>query len=175
MQEKNIQPWFRQFWFWYLMAPLFVVVIVVGILMTVAFYHADDVVIDNYYKKGRMINQTFEQDLRAAELGLVAQLRFDRDLGDVMLDITDAEGLPDSLLLLLDHPVSANRDQRIVLRQLRPGFYRGDLGIRPEHHWYLALYPELDQAQRRSAEWRLSGEIHFADAEQAVLKPRASH
>jgi hypothetical protein len=122
-----------------------------------------------------MINQTFEQDLRAAELDLSAHLRFDRDLGEVVLMIADAESLPQELMLLLDHPVSADRDQRILLRQLRSGYYRGDLDARPEHHWYLALYPELNLALRRNAEWRLSGEIQFANSEEAILKPRASH
>ena len=102
-QDRDSQPWYRQFWFWFLMTPLIAVVFVVAVLLTVAFYNADDVVLDNYYREGRGVNQVFEQDIRAQQLALSATLNFDRMSGEVLVDISANEALPEQLLLLMDH------------------------------------------------------------------------
>src|SRR5690625_1259575 len=99
-QDRDSQPWYRQFWFWFLMTPLIAVVFVVAVLLTVAFYNADDVVLDNYYREGRGVNQVFEQDIPAQQLALSATLNFDRMSGEVLVDISANEALPEQLLLL---------------------------------------------------------------------------
>ncbi len=173
IQDKNTQPapWYRQFWFWFLMMPLFASFIAGGILVSTAVRHSDDLVIDNYYREGRGINQVFEQDQRARDLGLTAALQFDREVGEVLLQLPPVDELPDTLKLLMDHPVSARRDQQIVLVRTRPGHYRGELEQEPRHRWYLSLVPGLDGDLRARAEWRLRGEIDFAQAEAIVLEP----
>lgn len=170
--EQDTQPFYRQFWFWFVFTPLIVVVCVSLTMVTVAFRHADDVVIDNYYKEGRMINQTMEQDRRALELDLTAQLRFDRTTGEVFLQIPQQASVPPQLLLLLDHPFEADLDQQIVLQQTSSGHYRGELEANPRNNWYVSLLPVLDKSQRKSAEWLLSGEINFAANDETQLQPR---
>lgn len=177
--NKDALPWYRQFWFWFLFAPLFVVVCVSLTLVTVAFRHADDVVVDNYYKEGRMINQTLEQDRRALALGLSAQLKFDRETGEVFVQVeqtnaSEQNDLSEQLLLRLDHPFEADRDQRILLKQVSAGHYRGELSARPTHNWYLSLLPEADADKRADAEWLLSGNINFELTEEALLQSRVS-
>lgn len=177
--HKDALPWYRQFWFWFLFAPLFVVVCVSLMLVTVAFRHADDVVVDNYYKQGRMINQTLEQDRRALALGLTAQLKFDRETGEVFVQMVQASvaeqnDLPEQLLLRLDHPFEADRDQRVLLKQVSAGHYRGELSARPSHNWYLSLLPESEADKYADAEWLLSGDINFELTEETLLQPRVS-
>src|SRR5690625_2501987 len=103
-QDRDSQPWYRQFWFWFLMTPLIAVVFVVAVLLTVAFYNADDVVLDNYYREGRGVNQVFEQDIRAQQLALSATLNFDRMSGEVLVDISAKDRKSEELLVLMDHP-----------------------------------------------------------------------
>jgi uncharacterized protein len=170
--EQDVKPFYRQFWFWFVFTPLIVVVCVSLTMVTVAFRHADDVVIDNYYKEGRMINQTMEQDRRALELDLTAQLRFDRTTGEVFVQIPSRDAVPAQLLLLLDHPFEADLDQQVVLQQTSSGHYRGELETNPRNNWYVSLLPVLDKSQRKSAEWLLSGEINFAVSDEARLQPR---
>ena len=162
--EQDTQPFYRQFWFWFVFTPLIVVVCVSLTMVTVAFRHADDVVIDNYYKEGRMINQTMEQDRRALELNLTAQLRFDRTTGEVFLQIPQQASVPAQLLLLLDHPFEADLDQQVVLQQTSSGHYRGSLEFNPRNNWYLSLLPVLDKHQRKVAEWLLSGDVRMGIA-----------
>lgn len=174
--EEIIQPWYRQFWFWFVFGPLIFIIIMCGFTVSIALNNSDDVIIDNYYKEGRMINQTLDQDKHAKALGLVADLRVDRVTGDVMLSFPkvpdDATAIPEQLLLLMGHPVKAAKDQQVLLTRIAPGQYRGSLAVKPEYSWYLTLYSVPDLAQRREAAWSLSGEINFADRDTAELRPR---
>lgn len=174
--EEIVKPWYRQFWFWFVFSPLIYIVIMCSVTVTIALKGADDVIIDNYYKEGRMINQALEQDKRAQELGLSGALRFDRATGDVMLTIAtlpaDTRLMPDELLLMMGHPVKAAQDQLIIMKAIAPGHYRGELHAEPDFSWYLTLYPIKDLAERNQAPWTLSGEIDFRAAETTVLAPR---
>lgn len=177
MAHKNTHaaPWYRQFWFWVLMAPLFMSFIGSAILVTLATRHSDDLVMDNYYREGRGINQVFAQDQRAQELGLEGELSFDREVGEVFIQLPASDALPGRLVLLMDHPVSADRDQKIALTQTRPGHYRGELTAEPRHRWYLSVMPELGEQLRSEAEWRLRGEIDFDHDEAVHLAPRVGY
>lgn len=171
-EEKDDRPWYRQFWLWIVLAPLITVVCVSAVTVTIAFRNADDVVIDNYYKQGRMINQTLQQDRRALALNLSAHLRFDRTTGEVFMQISTREILPEKLLLLLDHPFDADLDQQLIMQKLSASHYRGELESKPGYSWYLALMPALDKADRKNAEWLLSGEIDFEVGDETELSPR---
>lgn len=174
--EEMVKPWYRQFWFWFVFSPLIYIVIMCSITVTIALKGADDVIIDNYYKEGRMINQALEQDKHAQALGLSADLRFDRATGDVLLTVAnipaDASLLPDDLLLMMGHPMKAAKDQLVALKAIAPGHYRGQLQVEPDYSWYLTLYPIKDLALRNDAAWTISGEINFRDAETTKLAPR---
>jgi uncharacterized protein len=174
--DEASKPWYRQFWFWFVFSPLIYIVIMCSVTVTIALKGADDVIIDNYYKEGRMINQALEQDKRAQELGLSGDLGFDRTTGEVSLTIanppTDVALMPEQLLLMMGHPVKAAKDQLITLTAIAPGKYRGELVSEPDYSWYLTLYPINDIALRKEAPWTLSGEINFRAAEKTLLAPR---
>lgn len=174
--EESVKPWYREFWFWFVFSPLIYIIIMCSITVTIALKGADDVIIDNYYKEGRMINQALEQDKRAQELGLSGDLNFDRTTGEVSLTISnppaDATLMPEQLLLMMGHPVKAAKDRLITLTAIAPGKYRGELVTEPDYSWYLTLYPIKDLALRKEAPWTLSGEIDFRAAEKTLLAPR---
>ncbi len=178
--EKNdseiVAPWYKQFWFWFVFSPLIYIIIMCGFTVSIAFKNADDVVIDNYYKEGRMINQALDQDKRASELGLIALLKFDLNNNKVILRFEhtrmDGKANPDILLLNMGHPVKAAQDQYIQLHKITPSQYEGVINIRPEHNWYLTLYAVDNIEKRKESEWSLSGQVHFSARHDAWLKPR---
>ena len=114
-QVQN-KPWYRQFWAWFILSPLIVVVIVSSITVTLAVKGADDRVLDDYYKEGRMINMRLDQDLLAQSLSVRADLQFDQELKELtlQLDLKEAE-LPSQLLLELSHPAKADLDQSLII------------------------------------------------------------
>ena len=105
----DTKPWYKHFWPWFLMA-LPAAVVVAGLSTAyIANRHADDLVVDDYYKDGLAINVQLAKKQRAAELGLSARLHFSEDIFTV------------------------------PLVRVSPGLYRGSMGqqIIPNWHWIL--------------------------------------
>lgn len=81
----------------------------------------------------------------------------------MILHVT-APSEPDTLDLLLSHPLEADRDFTVVLRRTGPGMYRGDLAaaVAPRWHWTL----ELPGAEG----WRLDGSVASHDLGNAAIE-----
>ena len=169
--QKHIdtKPWYRQFWPW-LLIGLPACVVVAGVLtIKIANQSADDMVVDSYYKDGKAINQRLEQDYRAAELGLIAELSFNFDSGQLNVSLTGKE-LPSQLHLKLLHPVEADLDHTVALAALGHGNYRGQLTERLQHRYHLRLLPGSEESgDEKDAPWRLNGEINFQITNGTIL------
>ncbi|WP_239692649.1 FixH family protein [Microbulbifer mangrovi] len=169
--KQTPAPWYREPWFWMVMAPLILVVVVSFTMVSIAVRHGDDVVSDTYYKDSRMYHFSAEQDQRARELNLAGMLLFSPEDKTVALDLRGQVDFPEKLLLTLSHPVEADLDTHIVLEQISIGRYRGKVDAPLQHRWYLQVMPELDPEQFRDAQWRLKGEINFDIGNGVPLKP----
>lgn len=155
---SDTKPWYRQFWPWFLMA-LPAAVVVAGLWTAfIAYDHADDLVVDDYYKDGLAINIQLAKKQRATELGLSARLNF----GDEFVTVNLSGAVKDSgLRLLLSHPLEADRDFAVPLVLVTPGVYRGSLeqDVAPNWHWILQGLTNED--------WRLDGAVQAADFDHA--------
>jgi len=171
---EKILPWYRQFWFWFVFGPLIFIIVLCCFTVSIAFNYADDVVTDNYYKSGLMINQTLKQDETAAALHLVAQVKFDQATGEVLVSLTGNHAFPKHLLLFLDNPVKSKKDQSVLLTEISAGQYRGELSSPVEYSWYIALVPESEVSKRKQAEWLLTGEINLAKTTETTLQSRTN-
>ena len=171
-EDLDSGPWYRQPWFWLLMVPLFAAMCSSVVIVYNAVVGGDDIVQDNYYKNGRLINIRLEQDVRATELGLHGTLDFDLLSGEVFLDINSDAALPSQLLLLLSHPASKALDQQLLLQQVSNNRFRADLNSVPVNRWYLRVLPTIDSQAQNDAEWRLLAEIDFRIDHVVELKPR---
>lgn len=171
MQNRSANPWYREPWAWFVLTPLIVVVIVSLSFVTVAVRHADDTVIDNYYKQGRMINQSLEQDKRAANWQLQADVSWDSAAGKVLVELVSPMiPAPEALTLWLDHPFEESMDARLTLEKIAPTLYSA-ASLNLEHQWYVTLVPGRSDASRTDSPWRLRGEISFDDRQQWTLSP----
>lgn len=171
MNETIAKPWYREPWAWFVLAPLIAVFGVCYVLVSTALRYADDTVSDTYYKDSRMYHYRAYQDDRARELELAAMLQFQSEQGTVTLDLVGDLDYPPQLLLTLSHPVEADFDQHIPLTRVDAGRYRGEARHALKHRWYLQLMPEMDPRKHFDAEWRLKGEINFAQGDSVPLKP----
>jgi hypothetical protein len=145
----------------------------------IAFNNADTLVRDNYYKEGLAINAQLDQDRLAEELGLSAKVVIDELSGEVIVELFGAAERHDDLQLLLIHPVDQSRDMAIDLTLVAAGRYRGDLGAKPQHRYYLRLQPadfrqHGDLAPAESSQWRLNGEIDLDRFRQVLLEPASA-
>ncbi|MGH1439690.1 MAG: FixH family protein [Cellvibrionaceae bacterium] len=165
------KPWYRQFWAWFILSPLIVVFIVSSITITLAVKGADDRVLDNYYKEGRMINIRLEEDLLASALNISANIEFDIDINELTLQLKqDSAGLPEQLKLEFSHPAKAALDHTLLLNRIAENQYQAELSDKLLlSRWYLRLLPTLEDDSQQS--WRLRGEMDFAKSHSIILKP----
>lgn len=159
---RDPEPWYRQFWPWFLIALPTSVVIASMVTIWLAVSRPNPMVVDDYSRIARSIEQRRERDLAAAALGVGAEIRLIADADLVVVRLTPATVEPESLQLRLSHPLVEERD-RIVQLIRSPEGWSGNLES-PAGRWYVQLYPG-DLA------WRLSGEL---DGERVlVLAPPA--
>ena len=170
-QREDTQPWYKQFWAWFVLAPLILVMAAWIPFMIIAVQQSDDRVIDNYYKEGRMYNMRLGQDRLAAELGIEGELFLDLEVGEIVVTLASSDStyaLPQQLQLHLDHPIEEDHDLTIVLQQIYPGRYLGQLEQRIQYRRYVRLLPLLPDPDARAAQadssgsWRITGELDLS-------------
>jgi hypothetical protein len=161
LPREDNQPWYRQFWPWFLiLLPASVVVAGLTTLL-IANRHADDLVVDEYYKDGLAINRQLAKKERAEQLGVSAALNFDNRT----VSVTTAGPVEaPTLTLLLSHPLESDRDFELALERVGPGLYRGETNeiVSPRWHWTLEL-PEADG-------WRLDGSVEATNIGHATSR-----
>lgn len=67
-------PWYRQAWPWFLLAIPASSVVFGFLMLYLALHSNNSLVVDDYYKEGKAINQRIARDARAAALGVHASI-----------------------------------------------------------------------------------------------------
>lgn len=156
-------PWYTHRWPWLLMmGPGFVAI--AGISMCyVAFSGQDALVVGDYYKQGKAINQDLRRDRAAAALGLSVDFRYDASQGLLRGHIGSAKPLADeSLSIRLQHATQPERDMVLLVRPDAKGDFSVALPMLERSRWQV-----LVEGQKR--DWRLEGAWHWpAEREVAI-------
>jgi hypothetical protein len=168
-------PWYTHRWPWLLMlGPA--VVAVAGIATTyVAFTSQDALVVGDYYKKGKAINQDLRRDRAAASLGLSVALRYDAADGQLRGHIGSKQALGDETLSVrLQHATQPARDMVLLARPDAEGNFSVALPMLERSRWQV-LVEGKDRSWRLEGAWQWPAErsvaIH-ADAEATPLAAR---
>jgi uncharacterized protein len=136
--DADTIAWYRQFWPWFLIILPGIVVIASLITVFIAFKKADSLVVDNYYKEGRSINNTFAEIHTAKTLGIKGTISItDDNVGVAFLSntaITD-----DEILLSFSHPFNKEQDLSIHLKNAGNGLYRATFPENLSGKWYISL------------------------------------
>jgi hypothetical protein len=102
------------------MAGPVTVVVAGAITMWISFSGADALVVDDYYKQGKAINQDLRRDRVAASMGLSMTLRFDAATGSLLGKVRGIDNTA-ALSLLLIHPTMPAKDLRLIAVPDRQG------------------------------------------------------
>ena len=157
MEREDTDPWYHQFWPWFIIAlPTFAVIAGLYTLW-LAMQTEDSLVV----RSDEGINVVTERNLAAEQeagrLGLVAELNIQLETGAVIVTMSSLPnvGFSRSLQLRMRHPTLASRDAVIDLVQAMPNAdgkptWAGHF-IRPPSGRYFATLSSGDV-------WRLSGE-----------------
>ena len=149
MNSNDSKPWYRHRWPWLLMAGPAAVLVAGAITMWISFSGADALVVDDYYKQGKAINQDLRRDHAAAALGLSASMRYDPANGVVYGQL---KGLKQAsaINVLLVHPTVPQKDIRHTVQTDAAGNFSLAIPLLERAHWQV----QVEDAGRN---WRLNG------------------
>ncbi len=136
--EQQIKPWYKQFWPWFIIALPASAVIAGITTVIIAFNNADSMVVDDYYKEGKAINQRTDLQNTAYEKGL--QARLERLEGNfIYIRFNGTQPQSDVLSLNFVHPTFSEKDFVMSLKRQLDGSYQGLSPNPTDGRWYLRL------------------------------------
>ena len=147
--NSSPEPWYRHRWPWLLMAGPVTVLIAGTITMWISFSGADALVVDDYYKQGKAINQDLRRDRVATSMGLSLTLRFDAATGTLLGQVRGTSNTR-ALNLSLIHPTMPAKDRRLVAVPDAQGNFSIALPLLERALWQV----QLEDSART---WRLHG------------------
>ena len=159
MSDRTMpRHWSREPWPWILMSLPASAVVAGFATLWLAIQSDNSMVVDDYYKEGKAINQRIARDERASELGLGARVT----LADGGLAIVLSGTLPQPLEVLgvrFVHVAHAEHDREVVARAAADGRLSlpGPLDLAPGRYRVHLEPPARD--------WRLVSEVIAIDGQ----------
>src|ERR1035437_2551244 len=80
-EVDSARPWYTHRWPWMLMSGPLIVVVAAVYTGWIAFSQQDALVVDDYYRQGKAINQDLRRDQVAARLNLSLKAKYDSVAG----------------------------------------------------------------------------------------------
>lgn len=151
--REDTQPWYKQFWPWFLISLPLSVVIASLYTINLAIESNDGLVSDDYYKDGLAIHMDADSAARAAELGIAGALELDRETGAVTLELD--KPLPGGERMLdveIIHPTIPDQDQSVQMVSAGGTRFAGRIEPLADANWKVAVRP----ADRS---WRIEGRL----------------
>src|SRR4051794_21756102 len=130
------KPWYAQLWPWLLMLGPLAVVVAGSYTAWLAFSRQDALVVGDYYKQGKAINQDLRRDRVAANLGLSFNLRYDAAAGR-LIGTMHSTAAPQSgkLELHLAHSTQPEKDIKLEVLPDSRGEFSVALPMLERTHW----------------------------------------
>lgn len=158
------KKWYQYPYVWFVIGIPATSVVMSMMLIYFAINGRDPMVVDDYYRRGKAINEVLTRDKLAAEMGLIAAIRINSKARLVALDIKAKSKLtlPDFIELKITHATLGELDQLIRLYKKQPGQYHGQLlvpGLQAGK-WYLEL---------GTKQWRVTAKTTLPNQEQILL------
>lgn len=152
---KGVQaaaPWYMHRWPWLLMLGPFVVVVAGAFTMWLAVSRPDALVMDDYYKEGKAINQDLRRDRTAAGMKLQANLRYDPASGKLAGNVHSfGQPLQGKIHLTLAHSTLPEKDVSLDAVVDEKGDFSVALPMLDTARWQV-------QIENDRHDWRLHGE-----------------
>lgn len=149
----NARPWHRDGWVWFLIAIPASSVIAGAITLWIAISTADSLVVDDYYKEGRGINQRLEKDQAAIGMGIVIKPAVTTGADgmqtiEARFSARPGVQAPELIRLRLSHPTLNEKDILATLTRFSSGVYSTRVPAIAAGRWYVQMEDE-------HASWRI--------------------
>jgi hypothetical protein len=150
LEQAGAVPWYRHRWPWLLMLGPAVVLVGGSLAAYLAYTREDALVVGDYYKQGKAINQDLRRDRVAATLRLAFEAHYDPRTG--MLDgrlLGFGQPVITPFRIYLAHPTLPARDLLLEVHPDATGRFSAALPMHEPVRWQVLV----EGGQR---EWRLS-------------------
>lgn len=156
-------PWYKQFWPWFLiLVPLSSMIFSLN-YAKLAVTTDNDLVVDEYYKEGRVINTRLDKIELAQTLNISTFLNINGD----SVALTFNSGAPkqgQALRLNFYHVTIAARDFELLLTRDAVGVYRGSHSTDIIGKWKVSLTP-LDE------QWKIQKTMNLPYSDTISFEP----
>ena len=160
-QSPHAVPWYRQRWPWLLMLGPSLVLVAGAFTAYLAVTREDAMVVDDYYKQGKAINQDLRRDRVATALRLVFEARYDAAAGrlDGRLE-SFGKPVAQAFLVRLAHPTMPRKDLALQVQPDGDGRFSVRLPALERTHWRVVVEGgDRDWRLARSWSWPQQAEL----------------
>lgn len=145
-------PWYKHKWPWLLMLGPGAVVVGGAFTIWLAVSRPDALVVDDYYKQGKAINQDLRRDRVAASRGLELGMRYDAANGKLVGQlISKSAPVTERVRIQLVHSTQPGKDMQMFVQPDAKGAFTLDLPMLEAARWQVLV-------ESMHGEWRLNGE-----------------
>jgi hypothetical protein len=146
-----VKPWYAQLWPWLLMLGPFVVLVAGGFTIWLAVTSPDAMVVDDYYVRGKTINQDLRRDQVASAMRLTLATQYVPATGQISGSLRSA-GVPlaGKIRLHLTHATLPEKDLHLAAEVGPDGQFSMALPMLERARWQV-----LVESEQR--DWRLNG------------------
>lgn len=163
-QLEPVKPWYTHLWPWLLMLGPVAVLVAGSYTSWLAFSRPDALVVDDYYRQGKAINQDLRRDRAATTLGLVLALRYDPAAGVLTGNLRSFNTpVTGKIVLHLIHSTQPEKDIHLTLQPDTRGIFITTLPMLERTHWQVLL-------ENESRDWRLSGAWAWPQQQQITIQ-----
>jgi hypothetical protein len=164
-------PWYRHRWPWFLMIGPVLVVVAGAITTWLAMSRPDAMVVGDYYKQGKAINQELRRDREATRLGLVFATRYEPAQGR-LLGRLESHGKPvlAPFHIRLAHPTQPERDRVLEALPDARGQFTAQAPNLEATHWQVVV----EGGGAAPGAWRLAGSWDWTKQATLTVKADAS-
>lgn len=150
-----VVPWYAQRWPWLLMLGPIVVIVAGTITGWLAYTRQDAMVVDDYYKRGKAINQDLRRDRVASAMHLSFDARYDAVKGVLRGQLTSfGKPLTAPFRISLAHSTLPEKDLTLEALPDAQGQFQVALPLLERARWQVAV-------EGGKGDWRLASELRW--------------
>ncbi|MCW8108398.1 FixH family protein [Alteromonas ponticola] len=156
-------PWYKQFWPWFLIAIPLASFAMGFLILHLASNTTDSLVVDDYYKEGKVINARLDKIEEARRQNISTHL----SIRDGAVAVAFTSGMPkdgQALKLSFYHVTLEEKDVSLLLSQDANGVYRGFTESSLDGKWKITLTP-MDES------WKIQQTVTLPYSGKLVFNP----
>jgi hypothetical protein len=171
LRLRTTAPWYAQRWPWLLMLGPAIVLVAGFITGYLAYTRQDAMVVDDYYKRGKAINQDLRRDKVASAQQLLVDLRFDASAHALSGRLTSfGKPVTAPFRIMLAHSTLPEKDITLAAYPDARGGFSVPLPALEQARWQVNVEGGK-RDWRLASEWRYPAQQSLTIAADARIAP----